>query len=62
MYARAFLEAAVGQHLDGFARSTPRRPGGACRRTAPRLMPDSGVPTVSDGLPMNAIYQARFNR
>ena len=63
VYARAFLE---GRFDRGPARPLPRRgrPGGLSSYPHPRLMPDFWeFPTVSMGLgPLNAIYQARFNR
>ncbi|HKN50394.1 MAG TPA: pyruvate dehydrogenase (acetyl-transferring), homodimeric type, partial [Actinomycetota bacterium] len=63
IYARAFLEGRLSEeHLDCFRRET----GGAGLSSYPhpRLMPDFWeFPTVSMGLgPLNAIYQARFNR
>ncbi len=66
MYARAFLEGRITvDQLEHF-----RREGGGGERRGlssyphPRLMPDTWeFPTVSMGLgPLNAIYQARFNR
>jgi pyruvate dehydrogenase E1 component len=67
VYARAFLEGRVSdERLDGFRQELSR--GGASRSLSsyphPRLMPDFWeFPTVSMGLgPINAIYQARFNR
>ncbi|CAM2889029.1 pyruvate dehydrogenase (acetyl-transferring), homodimeric type [Saccharomonospora xinjiangensis] len=67
IYARAFLEGRLtaGQ-LDGFRQelSHAGEGGGLPSYPHPRLMPDFWeYPTVSMGLgPMNAIYQARFNR
>ncbi|MFF4890529.1 pyruvate dehydrogenase (acetyl-transferring), homodimeric type [Micromonospora chersina] len=65
MYARAFLEGRLSaDQLDGF-RQELSHPGGALPSYPhPRLMSDFWeFPTVSMGLgPMNAIYQARFNR
>jgi pyruvate dehydrogenase E1 component len=65
MYARAYLEGRLTEHqLDGF-RQELSHPGGALPSYPhPRLMPDFWeFPTVSMGLgPLNAIYQARFNR
>nr|WP_243422504.1 pyruvate dehydrogenase (acetyl-transferring), homodimeric type [Micromonospora globispora] len=65
MYARAFLEGRLSEdQLDGF-RQELSHPGGALPSYPhPRLMPDFWeFPTVSMGLgPLNAIYQARFNR
>jgi pyruvate dehydrogenase E1 component len=67
VYARAFLEGRLSeQQLDGFRQELshggPR--GGLSSYPHPRLMPDFWeFPTVSMGLgPINAIYQARFNR
>ena len=63
MYARAFLEGRLGEdNLDGFRREVGG--GGLSSYPHPRLMPDFWeFPTVSMGLgPINAIYQARFNR
>ncbi|HEY0639251.1 MAG TPA: pyruvate dehydrogenase (acetyl-transferring), homodimeric type [Pseudonocardiaceae bacterium] len=67
IYARAFLEGRLSaQHLDGFRQELSRGgPGGGLPSYPhPRLMPDFWeFPTVSMGLgPINAIYQARFNR
>ncbi|MBB5890529.1 pyruvate dehydrogenase (acetyl-transferring), homodimeric type [Kutzneria kofuensis] len=67
MYARAFLEGRLSaEHLDGFRQEYSHAgPGGGLPSYPhPRLMPDFWeFPTVSMGLgPMNAIYQARFNR
>ncbi|TDP96145.1 pyruvate dehydrogenase E1 component [Labedaea rhizosphaerae] len=67
MYARAFLEGRLSAHqLDGFRQEYSHAgPGGGLPSYPhPRLMPDFWeFPTVSMGLgPMNAIYQARFNR
>jgi pyruvate dehydrogenase E1 component len=63
VYARAFLEGRIGR---GPARPLPQEvePGGLSSYPHPRLMPDFWeFPTVSMGLgPLNAIYQARFNR
>jgi pyruvate dehydrogenase E1 component len=65
MYARAYLEGRLSEHqLDGF-RQELSHPGGALPSYPhPRLMPNFWeFPTVSMGLgPLNAIYQARFNR
>jgi pyruvate dehydrogenase E1 component len=65
MYARAYLEGRLTEHqLDGF-RQELSHPGGALPSYPhPRLMPNFWeFPTVSMGLgPLNAIYQARFNR
>jgi len=67
IYARAFLEGRLSeQQLDGFRQelSHAGAGGGLPSYPHPRLMPDFWeYPTVSMGLgPMNAIYQARFNR
>jgi len=67
MYARAFLEGRLTeQQLDGFRQelSHAGEGGGLPSYPHPRLMPEFWeYPTVSMGLgPMNAIYQARFNR
>src|SRR5919112_1442149 len=65
MYARAYLEGRLSEiDLDGF-RQELSHPGGALPSYPhPRLMPNFWeFPTVSMGLgPLNAIYQARFNR
>ena len=64
IYARAFLEGRLTEgHLDGF-RQEFSQPNGIPSYPHPRLMPDFWeFPTVSMGLgPINAIYQARFNR
>src|SRR5512144_335573 len=65
MYARAYMEGRLTeQQLDGFRQELSHRPGGLPSYPHPRLMPDFWeFPTVSMGLgPLNAIYQARFNR
>ncbi|MFD2418575.1 pyruvate dehydrogenase (acetyl-transferring), homodimeric type [Amycolatopsis pigmentata] len=67
IYARAFLEGRLTeQQLDGFRQeySHAGEGGGLPSYPHPRLMPGFWeYPTVSMGLgPMNAIYQARFNR
>jgi pyruvate dehydrogenase E1 component len=65
MYARAFLEGRLSeQQLDGFRQELSHPGGGLSSYPHPRLMPDFWeFPTVSMGLgPINAIYQARFNR
>ena len=65
MYARAFLEGRLTeQQLDGFRQELSHPGGGLSSYPHPRLMPDFWeFPTVSMGLgPINAIYQARFNR
>ncbi|MCC6435185.1 MAG: pyruvate dehydrogenase (acetyl-transferring), homodimeric type [Acidimicrobiales bacterium] len=63
IYARAFLEGRLAESdLDHFRREIGRQ--GLSSYPHPRLMPDFWeYPTVSMGLgPINAIYQARFNR
>jgi pyruvate dehydrogenase E1 component len=63
IYARAFLEGRLSQEqLDGFRQEISRH--GIPSYPHPRLMPDFWeFPTVSMGLgPIDAIYQARFNR
>ena len=63
IYARAFLEGRLTEaQLDGFRQEISRK--GIPSYPHPRLMPDFWeFPTVSMGLsPLNAIYQARFNR
>jgi pyruvate dehydrogenase E1 component len=63
IYARAFLEGRLQEsHLDRFRQELGG--GGLSSYPHPRLMPDFWeFPTVSMGLgPINAIYQARFNR
>ncbi|WP_396345223.1 pyruvate dehydrogenase (acetyl-transferring), homodimeric type [Haloechinothrix sp. LS1_15] len=67
IYARAYLEGRLtANQLDGFRQEYSHAgPGGGLPSYPhPRLMPDFWeYPTVSMGLgPMNAIYQARFNR
>ncbi|MEV6488088.1 pyruvate dehydrogenase (acetyl-transferring), homodimeric type [Actinoplanes sp. NPDC051633] len=65
MYARAYLEGRLTEHqLDGFRQELSHPGGGLPSYPHPRLMPDFWeFPTVSMGLgPLNAIYQARFNR
>ena len=65
MYARAYLEGRLSEHqLDGFRQELSHPTGGLASYPHPRLMPDFWeFPTVSMGLgPINAIYQARFNR
>ena len=64
IYARAFLEGRFSEEqLDHFRREA-LWPGGLSSYPHPRLMPEFWqFPTVSMGLgPMNAVYQARFNR
>ena len=63
IYARAFLEGRLGEdEVDRFRREIGG--GGLSSYPHPRLMPEFWeFPTVSMGLgPINAIYQARFNR
>ncbi|HEX9682995.1 MAG TPA: pyruvate dehydrogenase (acetyl-transferring), homodimeric type [Acidimicrobiales bacterium] len=63
IYARAFLEGRLtADELDRFRRDVGG--GGLSSYPHPRLMPEFWeYPTVSMGLgPINAIYQARFNR
>ncbi|MGH3944490.1 MAG: pyruvate dehydrogenase (acetyl-transferring), homodimeric type [Pseudonocardiaceae bacterium] len=67
MYARAYLEGRLSEdQLDGFRQELSHAGlgGGLPSYPHPRLMPDFWeFPTVSMGLgPLNAIYQARFNR
>ena len=65
MYARAFLEGRLSENqLDGFRQEVSHPGGGLSSYPHPRLMPDFWqFPTVSMGIgPINAIYQARFNR
>jgi len=65
MYARAYLEGRFTEHqLDGFRQELSHPGGGLSSYPHPRLMPEFWeFPTVSMGLgPINAIYQARFNR
>ena len=65
MYARAFLEGRfTATELDGFRQELSHNGGGLSSYPHPRLMPEFWqFPTVSMGLgPLNAIYQARFNR
>jgi pyruvate dehydrogenase E1 component len=65
IYARAFLEGRLTeQQLNGFRQELSHPGGGLPSYPHPRLMPDFWeFPTVSMGLgPLNAIYQARFNR
>ncbi len=64
-YSRAFLEGRLSEsQLDGFRQELSHPGGGLPSYPHPRLMPDFWrFPTVSMGLgPLNAIYQARFNR
>ncbi|MFP4635503.1 MAG: pyruvate dehydrogenase (acetyl-transferring), homodimeric type [Nitriliruptoraceae bacterium] len=63
IYARAFIEGRLSEdQLDRFRAEV--EPGGLASYPHPRLMPHFWeFPTVSMGLgPINAIYQARFNR
>ena len=65
MYARAYLEGRLTEdQLDGFRQELSHPAGGLSSYPHPRLMPDFWqFPTVSMGIgPINAIYQARFNR
>ena len=65
MYARAFMEGRFSENqLDGFRQELSHAGGGLSSYPHPRLMPEFWeFPTVSMGLgPLNAIYQARFNR
>ncbi len=65
IYARAFLEGRLTEsQLDGFRQELSHPGGGLPSYPHPRLMPEFWqFPTVSMGLgPLNAIYQARFNR
>ncbi len=65
IYARAYLERRLDEDdLDAFRFETARPGRGLSSYPHPRLMPDFWeFPTVSMGLgPINAIYQARFNR
>ena len=64
-YARGHLEGRLTEdQLNGFRQEISRAPNGLSSYPHPRLMPDFWqFPTVSMGLgPMNAIYQAQFNR
>src|SRR5262245_46534673 len=64
IYSRAFLEGRISEEqLDHFRREIAHG-AGLSSYPHPRLMPDFWeFPTVSMGLgPINAIYQARFNR
>ncbi|UWE88507.1 pyruvate dehydrogenase (acetyl-transferring), homodimeric type [Corynebacterium diphtheriae bv. mitis] len=65
MYARAFMEGRLTEEdLDGFRQEVSRPQGGLPSYPHPHGMKDFWeFPTVSMGLgPMDAIYQARFNR
>ena len=64
-YARAFLEGRISEpEMDSFRQEKSRSTRGLPSYPHPRLMPDFWqFPTVSMGLgPINAIYQAQFNR
>ncbi|SNY34075.1 pyruvate dehydrogenase (acetyl-transferring), homodimeric type [Paractinoplanes atraurantiacus] len=65
MYARAYMEGRLSENdLDGFRQELSHPGGGLPSYPHPRLMPNFWeFPTVSMGLgPLNAIYQARYNR
>ena len=65
MYARAYLEGRLGEEdLDAFRQEASKPDHGLPSYPHPHGMPEFWeFPTVSMGLgPMNAIYQARFNR
>ncbi len=64
IYARAFLEGRLSESQIEHFRQEVARGRGLSSYPHPRLMPDFWeFPTVSMGLgPLNAIYQARFNR
>jgi pyruvate dehydrogenase E1 component len=65
MYARAYLEGRLDEaDLDGFRQEKSKAPNALPSYPHPRLQPDFWqFPTVSMGIgPMNAIYQAQFNR
>ena len=65
MYARAYLEGRLSEaELDGFRQEKSQAPHALPSYPHPRLRPDFWqFPTVSMGIgPMNAIYQAQFNR
>ena len=65
MYARAFMEGRLSEDdMDGFRQEHSRKQGGLPSYPHPHGMPEFWeFPTVSMGLgPMNAIYQARFNK
>ncbi|PZP22475.1 MAG: pyruvate dehydrogenase (acetyl-transferring), homodimeric type, partial [Kocuria rhizophila] len=64
-YARAFLEGRMSEaDLNAFRQEKTKAPQGLSSYPHPRSMPDFWqFPTVSMGIgPMNAIYQAQFNR
>lgn len=65
IYARSFLLGRLtAKDLDGFRQEKTAHPHGLSSYPHPRSMPDFWeFPTVSMGIgPLNAIYQARFNR
>ncbi len=65
MYARAYLEGRLSEEdLNGFRQEKSKAPHGLPSYPHPRLMPHFWqFPTVSMGIgPMNAIFQAQFNR
>ena len=65
MYARGYLEGRLSEaDLDGFRQEKSKAPHALPSYPHPRLMPNFWqFPTVSMGIgPMNAIYQAQFNR
>src|SRR6187551_1434954 len=65
MYARAYLEGRISEaDLDGFRQEKSKSPNALPSYPHPRLLPGFWqFPTVSMGIgPMNAIYQAQFNR
>ncbi|MBM3670057.1 MAG: pyruvate dehydrogenase (acetyl-transferring), homodimeric type [Actinobacteria bacterium] len=65
IYARAFVEGRLTEaQMDGFRQELSHPAGGLPSYPHPRLMPWFWqFPTVSMGLgPLNAIYQARFNK
>ncbi|MEX5274875.1 pyruvate dehydrogenase (acetyl-transferring), homodimeric type [Kocuria sp. CPCC 205235] len=64
-YARAYLEGRLTEEqLDAFRQEKTKAPEGLPSYPHPRCLPDFWqFPTVSMGIgPMNAIYQAQFNR
>ena len=64
-YARAYLQGRLTEEqLNGFRQEASKAPNGLSSYPHPRLMPGFWqFPTVSMGIgPMNAIYQAQFNR
>src|SRR5919202_3900146 len=65
IYARAFLEGRLTEEqMDGFRQEVSHPGGGLSCNPQPLLMSEFWeFPTVSMGLgPLNAVYQARFNR